>query len=90
MKPPVQLNFGERMREWRKARKEYIDKIKQKIKEKEEVDTNHPKLEIPSESKVVNLGPTQETEAKNISQGLIDKPCNRVEEAINHLRSKIL
>ena len=88
MRRNVKLNFGERMREWRKARREYVEKIKQKIKEKAEIDDTYPKLAPQVENKTISLSPTQVTESKQSLVKEIKQP-NHIDMAVNLLREKI-
>ncbi len=87
MKRSVKLNFGERMREWRHARREYVEKIKQQLKEKMKIDESYPKLTVPAETKALNLSPTAETELKSMEVSTA-KPANHIEAAIQYLREK--
>ena len=87
MKRPVKLNFGERMREWRKARKSYVDEVKKKVQEQKNIEDTYPKLTVPLESKTVSLSPEKETEAKQPEIRYIERP-NHIEAAINHLRER--
>lgn len=84
----AKLNFGERMREWRKARKEYADKVKSKLKEKQEISDNYPELKPDTEAKVINLSPTQQTEMKPDLRS-VAPTVNHIDKAIEYLRNKI-
>lgn len=81
------LSFGERMREWRKARKEYADKIKSKVKEEKELEDRYPSqpgVLVPDSV----TSPEETTESKIGEVGPIPNPNNHIEQAINHLREQ--
>lgn len=82
----AKLNFGERMREWRKARKEYADKVKNKIKEQQDIDSI-PKIETKPDTQVVNLSPTKQTEMKEDTRPAA-QPLNHIDMAILKLREQ--
>lgn len=82
------LSFGERMREWRKARKEYADKIKDKVKEEAEIKQRYPPQPGIEEKQSLITSPTESTESKIGEVGPIPNPKNSIEAAINLLREK--
>lgn len=88
MKRKVSLTFGERMREWRKARKEYAEKVKAKLKEKMEVEQNYPPQPGVVEKSTFITSPTQATEMKSENASIIPNPTNAIERALNRLREK--
>ena len=88
MKRKIKLSFGERMREWRKARKEYAEKVKQKISQKASIEGDYPRLAVPAENKTISLSPLQNVKSEMPIQN-ISKPANHIEAAIEHLREKI-
>lgn len=84
----VRLNFGERMREWKRARKAYADKVKEKVKEAMDIEQSYPKLAPQLEGRSMVTSPTETTEMKTGEVGPISKPSNVIEKAINHLREQ--
>lgn len=88
MSKKVRLNFGERMREWRRVRKEYVDKIKNKVRKEMDINQNHPAQPGESEKKSLITSPTETTEMKTGEIGPIPQPSNSIELAINKLREQ--
>ncbi len=72
------------MRAWRKAKKEFGDEVKKKVKEKQEIEDRHPKVEVLPETKTLNLSPTEPTP---IRRGDVMN-INPIQQAINRLREK--
>lgn len=80
------LSFGERMKEWRKARREYAEKIKEKVKEQEEIKSRYPTQ--PGALNPDVTSPEETTESKVGETGPIPNPHNPIEIAINKLREQ--
>lgn len=82
------LSFGEKMREWRKARREYADKVKTKVKEEKEIESRYPPQPGIEEKQSLVTSPTESTESKVGEIGPIPYPKNHIERAINRLREQ--
>lgn len=76
------LSFGEKMREWRRAKKEFFEEVKKRLKEKQEIEDNHLKVKPEVERKVIINAPAPveiKTDVRN---------SHPIDAAIARLREK--